>query len=379
MALLYPDHVPAAFLHTHAQTILGGKEHPSYIRKAMKLLQSYSLIQIQWVILNKNIICTKRYERVISALSKEMENSIPSEYEPSDKTIQETMLLYAPHIQHVARLVKRQDLGLDSINLASVLSHTVVFFTSRAQFQEAEELADYAVEITKSVGNPQHKAKAASNQFFHHYMKGCHEDSEPHCRMAFTIRKRCLGTKHDLTRSSLHYLEGLYDEMNRCRDAARLYEEASRGGDYIAMQHLTEYRFVKVLGAGKWGYWLHQYSKRINAEVQPVKYEYGRMDLTLLHHAIQRNDIESIRKYKEIFRKFIAIGDKEGQMPLHYAAKDGYTSILCLLVEEYQADMNARTNNGWTVLHAAAMSGHMEIVKELVEKHHADANAKDNN
>ena len=65
-----------------------------------------------------------------------------------------------------------------------------------------------------------------------------------------------------------------------------------------------------------------------------------------------------------------------GRIPLHFAALDGLNEIVELLIAK-GADVNAKSDDGWTSLHDAASIGHNEIVELLIAKG-ADVNAKNN-
>jgi len=67
--------------------------------------------------------------------------------------------------------------------------------------------------------------------------------------------------------------------------------------------------------------------------------------------------------------------DKDGETPLHEAAKNGHVDVVKLLLEK-GADLNARDYMGRTPLHYAAENGHVDVVKLLLE-HGADFKKKD--
>ena len=64
-----------------------------------------------------------------------------------------------------------------------------------------------------------------------------------------------------------------------------------------------------------------------------------------------------------------------GCTPLHYAAFDGHVEIVRLLCDR-GADVEARSNRGWRPLHRAAFTGLISVVKELVEERNAEINAR---
>jgi ankyrin repeat protein len=75
--------------------------------------------------------------------------------------------------------------------------------------------------------------------------------------------------------------------------------------------------------------------------------------------------------------------DSIGGTPLHFAAWDGHVEIVRLLCDR-GADVEARTYDnifrpGSRPLHYAARSGHISVVKELIEERNAEINARDSN
>lgn len=67
--------------------------------------------------------------------------------------------------------------------------------------------------------------------------------------------------------------------------------------------------------------------------------------------------------------------DREGRIPLHYAALEDTLDTVRELIESGQ-DINARDNHGYTPLHFAAQSGRPDIVEYLID-HGSDINADD--
>ena len=69
--------------------------------------------------------------------------------------------------------------------------------------------------------------------------------------------------------------------------------------------------------------------------------------------------------------------DSIGWTPLHLAALRGHVEIVRLLCD-HGADVEARTiYGGWRPLHWAAINGHISVVKELIEERNAEINARD--
>ena len=67
--------------------------------------------------------------------------------------------------------------------------------------------------------------------------------------------------------------------------------------------------------------------------------------------------------------------DSGGHTPLHQAARQGHVEIVRLLCDR-GADIEARDNDGWRPLHYAAINGHISVVKELIEERNAEINAR---
>ena len=69
--------------------------------------------------------------------------------------------------------------------------------------------------------------------------------------------------------------------------------------------------------------------------------------------------------------------NSHGGTPLHCAAVRGHVEIVRLLCDR-GADIEARVNNGGRPLHSAAWKGHISVMKELIEERNAEINARDN-
>ena len=64
-----------------------------------------------------------------------------------------------------------------------------------------------------------------------------------------------------------------------------------------------------------------------------------------------------------------------GWTPLHFAAWDGHVEIVRLFCDR-GADVEAFEDVGGRPLHFAAINGHISVVKELIEERNAEINAR---
>lgn len=65
-----------------------------------------------------------------------------------------------------------------------------------------------------------------------------------------------------------------------------------------------------------------------------------------------------------------------GYAAIHWAAKKGRLDVVDWLFEQ-NADMNIRTNGGYTALHIATIHGHVNVIRGLVKTFGADINVRD--
>jgi ankyrin repeat protein len=68
--------------------------------------------------------------------------------------------------------------------------------------------------------------------------------------------------------------------------------------------------------------------------------------------------------------------DSNGWTPLHCAARLGHVEIVRLLCD-HGADVEAHDISGWRPLHVAAEYGHISVLKVLIEERNAEVNARD--
>jgi len=68
--------------------------------------------------------------------------------------------------------------------------------------------------------------------------------------------------------------------------------------------------------------------------------------------------------------------DVVGRTPLHWAASGGRVEIVRLLCDR-GAYVEARDIDGWRPLQSAALTGQISVVKELIEERNAEINARD--
>lgn len=104
----------------------------------------------------------------------------------------------------------------------------------------------------------------------------------------------------------------------------------------------------------------------------------ARYGLTPLLSAVQKNQIEMVSllaKYKAVDLNLRYPLD--GQTPLSLAAFEGYESVVKILLEREDLDLNFRDQDGRTPLMSAVQGNHAEIVKMLVKYEAVEINARD--
>ena len=217
---------------------------------------------------------------------------------------------------------------------------------------------------------PEHldTATALRNLCYLYVSQSNFKAAEPHCRRALTIRKKTLGLRHKDTIASLDDLAYIYRNLGKEIDAITLYAEA---GDRNAMEDLI-FRYTHGLGVPKntatAAYWQKRvaYAKIMKTQTSPSLSEGDGVDLTPLHHAVQQEDVETLRDQVARYKQFVNVKDKNGQTPLHRAAGSGRIEIVKLLVDEFGADTTIADKDGFTPFLWASKSGHVEIVRLLM-------------
>ena len=95
-----------------------------------------------------------------------------------------------------------------------------------------------------------------------------------------------------------------------------------------------------------------------------------------IHDAARNGDLAGVQAELD---KGVDVDESDdswpGMTPLHYAADEGHTEVVELLIAN-GADVNAKDENGRTPLHLATYWGEKEIVELLIAAG-ADVNAKD--
>jgi ankyrin repeat protein len=94
-----------------------------------------------------------------------------------------------------------------------------------------------------------------------------------------------------------------------------------------------------------------------------------------IHFAAGNGDLEKVKTLLKNNSSLVFSRDKEGLVPLHWAALFGSKEVVELLLAN-KADVNAKDNEGAVALHKAALRGHKDVA-ELLLANHADINAED--
>ena len=149
------------------------------------------------------------------------------------------------------------------------------------------------------------------------------------------------------------------EELLETKTAAQIFEE-----DLINGNRKTNNDIFCIDAAGL--SFLLEKGLDVNAKFETV---------TVLHVAAYWGDLGLV---KDLIGKGADVNAKSeaGFTVLHVVALSGNLDLVKYLVEEKNLDVNAKSESGWTVLHSAAGSGNLSLVKYLVENG-ANVNAKD--
>lgn len=95
-------------------------------------------------------------------------------------------------------------------------------------------------------------------------------------------------------------------------------------------------------------------------------------ELDELFQAIRDKKLDTVKIILSKDKSLINETDIDGWSPIHICAADGNKQIMTMLIEEFNADVNQRTEYRYTPLHLAAKYGNVECLFELM-KHNADS------
>ena len=93
--------------------------------------------------------------------------------------------------------------------------------------------------------------------------------------------------------------------------------------------------------------------------------------------ACEKGDVELVKAIYEKHRVDVNEKDKDGQTPLHLAAKKGHAEVVRMLFA-FKADVSEKDAQGESPLHGAAEKGHPQVARMLITKLNADVNEQDN-
>ena len=94
-------------------------------------------------------------------------------------------------------------------------------------------------------------------------------------------------------------------------------------------------------------------------------------------HLIALFDVtELAKKYVEA-KPVVNPKDSDGQTPLSWAAAQGHTAVVKLLLDRDDVVADSRNKNGWTPLSLAAAEGHTAVVKLLLDRDDVVADSQD--
>ena len=98
----------------------------------------------------------------------------------------------------------------------------------------------------------------------------------------------------------------------------------------------------------------------------------------LLSAFIKPGDKEKVLSLLPVVSDPAGIRDSDNWTLVHHAARNGWTDVCRLLVEQYQVDPHCRDSiRGWTALHWAAINGWTDVCRLLVEQCQVDPYCRD--
>jgi len=182
------------------------------------------------------------------------------------------------------------------------------------------------------------------------------------------------------------------DVNAKAEDGSTPMHEAAGGGRYNIMQALEQKgakmhqpdndgRLPLMLGiqagaTAMMGDLLKTMKRVPEEEGGPYTLDYqDKEGMTMLLHAALAGEFD-IARILCLEGADVNLADKEGWTACHYAASSGDKPILQMLLQSYEAEVNARNNAKQTPLHMAADNGHKNVVPLLI-KCGADTKARD--
>ncbi len=93
-------------------------------------------------------------------------------------------------------------------------------------------------------------------------------------------------------------------------------------------------------------------------------------------NAAERGDVKTLRELYEAGVDVEAIDKKRGWRAIHYAAANGRIEALRVLVNEWGANVEARSSWGWAAIHLATVNSQIEALGVLVNELGANVEAR---
>lgn len=113
---------------------------------------------------------------------------------------------------------------------------------------------------------------------------------------------------------------------------------------------------------------VHQRNLGRVALLASVKEGWAHVVRQLMRLGVDPNKAVKIQDVKNTGMSTLAADAEKGQLALVVAAQEGRADIIRALVDEGNADVNARNGEGWTALEAAAYWARDEAVRALVDR-----------